>query len=308
MNRAARTAVALTTLVATVLAAAVLLGVVRGHGGAKSPSADGTIAPAATTTPKVTKVLVIMVENHSLEQMKTGMPKTFAFASKYAYATDYTAITHPSLPNYIAIASGSTYGITDDKGPSAHRLKGRSVFSQALRNGKTARTYADSMPSNCYLSNAGDYAVRHNPWTYFVDSRTGCTKYDTSVKRLATDAANGTLPNVGFLIPNLVHDAHDGTLAQADTWISDRIATLTAGKDWAAGRLAVVITADEDDKKSGNRVLTVVASKYQQKKVVTTHLNHYSLTRFIEQVLHVPLLRHASTAPDMRAAFGVKVS
>lgn len=297
----------MTTLVASVVALAVLF-VVRDEPGAGKPSTGGTIAPVSTSVPRVTKVMVVMVENHSLSQMKAGMPKTFAFASKYAYASNYYAIRHPSLPNYIAIASGSTYGITDDKPPSAHQLKGRSVFSQALANGRTARTYADSMPSNCYLSNYGYYAVRHNPWTYFVDSRTGCRKYDNPASRFATDAAGGHLPNVGFLIPNVVHDAHDGTLAQADDWIARRINMMTSGPDWAAGRLAIVITADEDAHNEGNRVLTVVGSKYQAHKVVTTRLNHYSLTRFIEDVLHVSHLRNARYAADMRAAFGVRVS
>lgn len=297
----------MTTLLASVVALAVLL-VVRHESVDRAPAAEGTIAPAATTVPRVTKVMVIMVENHSLSQMKAGMPKVFAFASRYAYASNYYAIRHPSLPNYIAIASGSTYGITDDKGPGAHQLKGASVFSQALNHGKTSRTYADSMPSNCYLSNDGNYAVRHNPWTYFVDSRTWCRKYDTPVARFGADAANGTLPNLGFLIPNMVHDAHDGTLAQADEWIAKRINAMTAGPDWAAGRLAIVITADEDDHNEGNRVLTVVGSKYQTRKVVTTRLDHYALTRFLEDVLHVPYLRNARYAADMRAAFGVRVS
>lgn len=311
MTRAARIVVAVTTLIASVVALTVLFVAregVRSEPRADRPSARGTIAPAATTVPRVTKVMVVMVENHSLSQMKAGMPKVFAFASKYAYATNYYAIRHPSLPNYIAIASGSTYGIADDKGPGAHQLKGASVFSQALNHGKTSRTYADSMPSNCYLSNAGTYAVRHNPWTYFVDSRTWCRKYDTPVARFGADAANGTLPNLGFLIPDVVHDAHDGTLAQADEWIARRINAMTAGPDWAAGRLAIVITADEDDHSEGNRVLTVVGSKYQAHKVVTTRLDHYSLTRFIEDVLHVPHLRKAQYAADMRAAFGVRVS
>ena len=103
-------------------------------------------ATAVLTRPPVTKLLVVVVENHSLDQMKVGMPYTFGLAQKYGYATDYHAITHPSLPNYIAIAGGQTYGVRDDKLPAYHRLSGRSVFGQALRNGKTAATYAESMP------------------------------------------------------------------------------------------------------------------------------------------------------------------
>ncbi len=308
MNRVVRASVALVTVLAT-LAAVIVLAATRGDQ-PESPaaSADTSIRTVAVTAPPVTKVMVIVVENHSRDQMKAGMPKTFAFASKYAWASNYTAITHPSLPNYIAIAAGSTFGIRDDKGPAAHRLWKRNVFRQAIDHGKSAKVYADAMPSNCYLSNAGTYAVRHNPWPYFPGTRKACRRRDVPATRLAADAAAGTLPNVGFLIPDVIHDAHDGTLAQADEWISSKIAAMTAGPDWESGRLAIVVTADEDDHSAGNQVLTLVGSKYQQQKVVTTPLNHYSLTGFIEDVLHVGHLRQAQYAPSMREAFGVRVS
>jgi acid phosphatase len=250
-----------------------------------------------------------MVENHSLAQMRAGMPKTYAFAAQHAYATDYTAIRHPSLPNYIAIAAGSTMGITDDADPSSHRLTGDNVFRQALRAGRTAGVYADSMPGRCALSNSGRYAVRHNPWAYFSSprDRAACLNHDLRATRLAHDAGAGTLPNVGFVIPDLIDDAHDGTLAQADAWISRQIGALTAGPDWKAGRLAIVVTADEDDRRSGNKVLTIVATERQPQRVVTTPLNHYSLTGFLEDVLGVPHLRNARSAPSLAKAFGVRI-
>jgi acid phosphatase len=257
----------------------------------------------------VTKVLVFVVENHSLAQMRAGMPKTYAFASRHAYATSYRAIRHPSLPNYIAIAAGSTLGVADDANPSAHRLTGNNVFRQAIRSGHSAKVYAESMPRRCALTNSGRYAVRHNPWTYFSAprDRAACQKYDVRARRLVHDSAAGTLPNVGFVIPDIVDDAHDGTLAQADRWISRRIGTLTAGPDWRAGRLAIVVTADEDDRHSHNLVLTVVATKHQPRRVVSTPLNHYSLTGFLEDVLGVRHLRHARSAPSLAKAFGISV-
>jgi len=78
-----------------------------------------------------------------------------------------------------------------------------------------------------------------------------------------------------------------------------------AGPDWTSGRLAIVITADEDDHSQGNKVLTVVASRYQSHRVVTTPLTHYSLTRFINDVAGTRYLRNAATAPSMTTAFGV---
>ena len=118
-------------------------------------------------------------------------------------------------------------------------------------------------------------------------------------------AAAGRLPTVGMVIPNVLHDAHDGSLSAADDWIKTQILKIQAGPDWTSGRLAIVITADEDDHSQGNKVLTVVASKYQQSKVVGTPLNHYSLTRFINDVAGTRYLRGAATATSMTEAFGV---
>jgi acid phosphatase len=258
---------------------------------------------------EVRKVVVFVVENHSLAQMRAGMPRTYAFATRHGYATRYYAIRHPSLPNYLAIAAGSTMGVADDADPSAHRLTGNNVFRQALRAGRTAKVYADAMPRRCALTDHGTYAVRHNPWTYFAApaDRAACRRYDVPVTRLAADAAAGALPNVGFVIPDLIHDAHDGSLSQADRWISSRIRRLTAGPDWRSGRLAIVVTADEDDFRGSNRVLTVLATHGQTPRVVTRRLDHYALTGFLEDVLGVPRLRHARTAPSLAAAFGVSV-
>lgn len=289
--------------VAAVLAAAVLAALT--WGGAGAAEARGSGATTAAPTPQVTKVLVFMVENHSLDQMTSSMPFVHGLAQQYAYANNYTAIRHPSLPNYLAIVGGSTFGVTDDKSPSAHRIRGASVFSQARRAGRTVKVYAESAPRRCALANAGRYAVRHNPWTYFVSDRTACRRYDVPAYSLGRDADAGTLPNVGMVIPNLVHDAHDGTLAASDAWIQKRVTRIQAGPDWQSGRLAIVITADEDDRHAGNKVLTVVASRYQQHKVVGTPLTHYSLTRFIDDVAGVRYLRAAATAPSLTDAFGV---
>ena len=201
---------------------------------------SGTLTTASAPKP-ITKVLVFVEENHSLAQMKSGMPYAFKLAKRYGYASNYTATTHPSLPNYIAMASGRTYGVRDDRNPSAHKLTGASVFGQAIAAGKTAATYADGMPSNCALTKGGSsYVPRHNPWAYFVDERALCKKFDVPIGKLGGAITNGTLPNVGMVIPNLRHDAHDGSLSTADAWFKSWMMKIAAGPDWKSGRLVAV--------------------------------------------------------------------
>jgi acid phosphatase len=286
-----------------VLGAAVLFPLSCGSSAAARPP----IAPEELAPTLVTKVLVVVEENHSLGQMREGMPATFELAQTYGYATRYRAITHPSLPNYLAIVSGRTFGVRDDGDPADHRLRGSTVFGQALDAGLSARLYAQGMPVPCGRRDSGRYVVRHNPWAYFTDERTQCRVDDVSFHSFKRDALAGTLPDVGMVIPDLDHDAHDGSLAQADVWFSTLMDRVFAGPDWQAGRLVVILTADEDDRAHGNRVLTVVLHPSQQHHVVDESLTHYSLTRLFADVTGLPYLGRASEAPSMTEAFGLPV-
>jgi acid phosphatase len=263
----------------------------------------------------VTKVLVVVEENHSLAQMRQGMPFLADLSDAYGYATHWTALAHPSLPNYLGIAGGTTFGILDDRSPAAHTSdvgSATSVFDQAIAAGRTAGTYAEAMPDSCHVYDSPDrsvgtpkYAVRHNPWVYFSSGRADCLAHDRDLSAFAHDAAGNALPDVGFLVPDLDHDAHDGSLATADAWLRDQLTPVLHSTDFSSGRLVVVVTADEDDKHSGNTVLTSVLTPRLHHAVVSTPLTHYSLTRFIDQVIGAEPLEKAATAPDLRPAFGL---
>ena len=292
-----------------VAAVAILLLILTGCTSRTRTAVAPAANPGPAAAPTVTKVLVIVMENHSLHQMQSGMPYTFAQAQKYGYATHYQAIRHPSLPNYVAIVSGRPHGVTDDLNPSAHGLGGTTVFGQAIRAGRSARVYAEGMPSNCSGHNGGNlYAVRHNPWTYFTGERRLCDRYDVPLSHLSTDLTRGALPNAGLIIPNTCHDAHDCPLSSADHWFHGLMQQVYAGRDWKSGRLAVVLTADEDDHHSGNDVLTVVIHPSQHHRVVTTRLTHYSLTGLYDDALSTPRLNGARTAPSMAKAFHLPVA
>ena len=263
-----------------------------------------TTAARRTDTP-VTKLLVFVVENHSLQQMREEMPYTARLARRYGYATRYHGVTHPSLPNYLAIAGGDTFGVTDDAAPAAHPLSGPSVFGRAVRSGSTARLYADAMGSRCQLESSGTYAVKHNPWAYFARERRLCRHDDVPMRRFGPDVDAGRLPAVGMVVPDLCNDAHDCGLDRADSWLRKRVRRVLTGPDWAAGRLAVVITADEDDGDHGNRVLTVVAHPDLRHVVVRARLTHYSLSRSYAEVAGVRPLRHAADSRSLLRRFGL---
>lgn len=276
---------------------------------ARAPQTD-TASAATLVAP--TKVVVFVEENHSYTQMKAGMPYLFGLANKYGYATNWAAARHPSLPNYLAIVGGSTFGVTTNALPPINAPKvgsAKSVFDQAIAAGKTAKTYVEGMPSNCSLVNntTGKYAVKHNPWAYFASatSRANCNKFDVPLTTLASDITNNNLPNAAMIVPNLCNDAHNCSLTVADNWLKPRIGAMLTSTDFTSGRLVIVVTADEDGGTTANKVLTVVMHASLSGKVVTTALTHYSLTRYFAQVTGTAPLLGGATAPDMKAAFGL---
>lgn len=266
----------------------------------------GSSAQSAAPAP-ATKVLTIVEENHSLSQTLAGMPYLKSLGGKYAYGTSFDAIRHPSLPNYIAIAGGSTFGVTTDKEPIPSPNVGNapSVFGQAISHGKTATSYEESMTGSCSPTSGGGYAPKHNPWVYFGAEKTLCKIGDVSAAGFLADAKANRLPNAGMLVPNQANDAHNGTLAAADNWLKARLPTVFASSDFTSGRLTVIVTFDEDGRNTPtNRILTVVMNATMTKHgAVATPLNLYSITGYYDHVLGGPLLQHATTG--LAPAFGL---
>jgi phosphatidylinositol-3-phosphatase len=272
-----------------------------------------TPATARAASNHVTKVLVFIEENHSMSEMRSGMPYLYSQAIKYGYADHYTAIAHPSLPNYLAIVGGSTFGVTTDGSPSQLPEPTPNVYGAAIATGRTAKVYAESMPSNCVTATSGSYAARHNPWVYFPRDAARCAANDvpsgtTSSGKLRQAIVNGALPALGWVTPNVQHDGHNGTLASADSWLKKWLALVYASTDWRSGRLVVIVTADEDDYSQRNTVLTVVLHRSQAGHVVSTPLNHYSLTGLLTRVAHAPCLRNGCGAANFAAAFGLPIA
>jgi acid phosphatase len=275
------------------------------------------VAPGGAARPSLkrhgrrpTKVLLVVEENHTEAAALAGMPYLRKLAGRFGRTTAYRAVSHPSLPNYLALVGGSTFGVRDDNNPSVHRLPGRSVLDQAIAAGKAARTYAESMPGNCALTPSGRYAVKHNPWAYFSAprSRANCRHNDVSLGTMSRGPLHGAvvrgrLPTVGLVVPNLCNDAHDCPLATADRWLHRWIALVRTGADWRSGRLAIVVTFDENDGSTPNKVLTVVLSKSTRHVTATQHFTHYSWTRYAGQLIGAHGLRHARHQPSIRSAF-----
>ncbi len=279
-----------------------------------APVTPAPVTPATGSAGRatVTKILVIMEENHSAGQVfPSGMPYLWQLARRFGRATDWGAIGHPSLPNYLAILAGSAFNYPSDCAPAAGcRYPGPTVFGQAIAAGRTARAYEESMPSRCAAASSGPYDVNHNPWAYFPAEARLCRSRDVPAGtpargRLAADARAGSLPDVGLVTPNVNHDAHNGTLAAADGWLRSWLPVLMSGPDWRARRLAIAIVFDEGE--TTQRVPFVLIAAGVSGAVDRRPANHYALTRLIDEIARTRLLRAAATAANIAPSLGLRL-
>jgi hypothetical protein len=246
-------------------------------------------------------VVWIVMENHSFDAAvdPANAPFTAGLADACGLATSFRAETHPSLPNYIAMTSGSTQGIDDDAGPDAHPLPGPSIFSQTQGDW---RALQESMPTNCALANSGDYVVRHNPAAYYTALRDECARNDVPLGATPDLSARFT-----FVTPNLCNDTHDCSVATGDAWLARFLGQVFATPEYASGTTAVFLTWDEDDGGAGNHIATLVAAPSVPAGTrVGTAFDHYALLRTTEELLGISTyLGQAASAPSMRPGFGL---
>jgi phosphatidylinositol-3-phosphatase len=265
----------------------------------------GAAAPA-----RYDHVLWIWFENKAPVVGSADAPYFTALAGQCGLATNYHGITHPSLPNYLAATGGSTFGVTDDAAPSAHPIDGPSIFGQVKAAGGQWRSYQESAPGRCALTSSDRYAVRHNPAAYFTGIRGDCRAWSVplgsaSAGALAQDLSRSRLGAFSFVTPDLCNDMHDCPVSTGDRWLKAWLPRILASPAYRAGRTAVVVTFDEDDRTAGNRVSTiVVAPSVRPGTTSGAPFTHYSLLRTTEQLLGLPTtLGNASTAASMRSAF-----
>jgi phosphatidylinositol-3-phosphatase len=240
------------------------------------PSSTPSASPTKTNVggvPRFAHVVVVVLENHPYGELigTSSTPFLTSLASAGAVLTQSYAITHPSEPNYLALFSGSTQGLSDDSCP--HAFTGPNLGSSLLAAGDTFTGYSESLPSAGYTGcSAGAYARKHNPWVNFAALPAAVNQPMT-----AFPANFAQLPNLAFVIPNLNDDMHDGTIAEGDQWIK---AHLSGYVTWmAAHNSLLIVTTDEDDRSHANHITTIVVGAHVKPGADNTRTNHYGVLR-----------------------------
>ncbi len=275
-----------------------------------APASTCTLVPSATPTPLVPNfdhIVVIVFENKEFGTVigNPRMPGFNRLAREYTLLTQYYAVTHPSLPNYIAMVGGDTFGITSNCEDCF--IDAPSLPDLIEASGRTWITYREDMPSPCFVGSKVDYVQKHNPFIYFDSIRLDAARCERGIvpfSNLNADLAAGPLPNFVFITPNLCNDAHDCGLDVADAWLTKLLNLLIPALNADGDAWLVILTWDEGQgdhsccglpEKAGGRVATVLVSpRVKNGFEDDTPYTHYSLLKTIAEAWGLPYLGHAA--------------
>jgi phosphatidylinositol-3-phosphatase len=244
-------------------------------------------AASADRVPPIAHVVVIVFENHERRDvLGSGTAPTFEhLASTYAQATSYYAVAHPSLPNYLALVSGSTHGVTSDCTDCIQT--GPTIGTQLSDKHLNWAAYAEDYPRS------SGFAKKHVPFLYFHQDASHVLPLQRFNPR--------KLPSYSLIIPNLCHDMHDCSVATGDHWLHNFIPPLLNVKD-----TATFIVFDEGTSNlggGGNVPLIVAGTAVRRHAVVKATTSHYGLLRTIEAAFGLRYLGNARSATPLTGIF-----
>ena len=281
-----------------------------------APTRSTVAPPPAPAVPSFSHVFVIVMENHEYGSIigSSAAPYINSLASTYALATNYYGASHPSLPNYLALTAGSTFGVASDC--TTCYVSATNIADQVEATGRSWKAYMEDMPSPCFTgASAGNYAMKHNPFMYYNDIRTNaarCAGHVVPFSQFGADMSSGQVPNLVWITPNMCNDMHDCAVSAGDGWLRSVVPTITASAAFRNGG-ALFITWDEGSSSAGccsdswgGRVATLVISP----RVISGFRssvaeNHYGLLRTIEDGFHLAHLGAAgwSSSTPLREYF-----
>jgi len=268
-------------------------------------------AEAATSVPRFDHIYVIVMENHEYGSI-VGNPRApyINYLIRHVgLATNYTAVSHPSEPNYLALWGGQTFGVRDD---GIHNIAARNLADQLGARRRSWHVYAQDLPARCstvssasggidLLGAAGTYVRKHEPAISFTDISRNASRCG-QITRLSTFSPTAT--SFSLIVPNLTNDMHDGSIAQGDAFLRGFVPRITGKPSYANSLL--IITWDEGSTSlgGGGHVVTLVISPREKGRFVSAipH-NHYSLLRTIESAWGLGCLNLTCSANDLREFF-----
>ena len=261
----------------------------------------GAEAAGEPRVPRLERIVVVVFENKDYDEV-IGAPSAPTFdlmARRYALLENYYAVERPSLPNYLAMISGSTQGLT--KNCTECVFESRNLADTIEASGRTWKVYAEGLPRVGYTgAQSGRYVKRHNPFPYFRSVLSNPARLQRMVPygQLARDLRQNRLPDFSFVVPDLCSDMHDCPVATGDAWLKAFLTPLLRSPQLKGSVVFVTFDEAEDDLPGGGgRIATLAVGPAVRRGVISSKgLNHYGLLRTIEDAWGLPRLGRSRTA------------
>jgi phosphatidylinositol-3-phosphatase len=257
-------------------------------------------ADTRSALPAFDRVVLIVFENKEYDQV-LGNPEAPTFRSlarRYALLASYRAVAHPSLPDYLALVSGSTHAIASDC--TSCQVSAPNLADTLEVAGKTWKTYAEGLPRAGFTGAwAGRYAKKHNPLLYFADvvSMSGRLRKIVPLSAFHRDLDAGRLPDFSLVVPDLCNDMHDCSVATGDAWLRTFLRPLLPSRALGSGVIFVVFDEGTSNDGGGGHVPALALGPLVRAGSRTSMpLDHYGLLRTIESAWDLPLLGHSRNA------------
>jgi phosphatidylinositol-3-phosphatase len=291
------------------LATLTMLAAAAGCGQA-SPGKVSLSASAALGRAHGSHVVVVLLENAEYGEVigSSSAPYVNSLARRYGLMTQSYAIGHPSLPNYLALTSGSTQGVESDCTDCS--VSAPNIVDQLEGAGISWKAYLEDVPRPCFAgATSGGYAKKHNPFAYYSDivrSRSRCGRL-TGFAQLAADLRAGRLPTYAWISPNLCDDGHDCGVGAADSFLARSVPALLRE---LGPRGFLVLQWDEGTSDSGccgvakgGHIATIVAGPSVRRGARSAApIDSYGVLGSIEQALGLAPLGGAADARSGRLA------
>jgi hypothetical protein len=222
--------------------------------------------------PRPEHVVIVIEENKPFSTIvgNPSAPYINQLASRGVLFTASYGVTHPSQPNYLALFSGSTHGIRSNICPL--ELSGSNLALELAGKGKSFASYSESMPYSGFEGCvSGSYFRKHNPAANWK----GLNQFNLAFTSFPQDP--GELP----------------TVALVDAWLSRNIEPYVK---WAMTHDSLlIVTWDEDDGSSNNRIATIFVGPMVNPGVSGQHINHYSTLRTLEEMYGLPYVGESAS-------------
>jgi phosphatidylinositol-3-phosphatase len=274
--------------------------------------------PVMASTTSFDHVVTILMENHGINDTYNcggNCAYITQLANNYGLAENYSALTHPSMANYIALTSGGQYGTGDVQPPGS--VNATNIVDRLEAAGLTWKAYMESYHGGC--SDFGsNYSDNHNPFVKYVDIynnpgrcakivNTGNDAGNSSTSLFLSDLSSPSAPNYMWLTPNLCHDMHGCPVSAGDNYLANLVPQILSSYTFTHQRAALFITFDEGCCTfPSDRVTTIWAGPgvnlgYKS----NVFYDHYSYLRTVEDNWGLPYLTvNDTSATPMNEFFG----